>query len=131
MKKIFLSLSFILIALISYAQSTPKVQVLFFKTQLSCCAAKTCNALTEDVKKAVETNFNAKKVVFKEIAIKEEKNKELVKKHNAKHQNVLVVVTKKGKETVINITDLVADFSSNKDYAAFEKKLKEIIKKQL
>lgn len=131
MKKIFLSLSFILIALISYAQSTPKVEVLFFKTQLSCCAAHSCNALVGDVKKAVETNFNVKKVVFTEINLKEEKNKELVKKHNAKHQNVLVVVTKKGKETVINVTDLVAEFSSNKDYAAFEKKLKEIIKKQL
>ena len=130
MKKIFLSLSFLLIALISYAQTAP-VEVLFFKTQLSCCAAKTCNALTEDVKKAVETNFNAKKVVFKEIAIKEEKNKALVKKYNANHQNMFVVVTKKGKETVINVTDLVADFSSNKDYATFEKKLKGIIKKQL
>lgn len=131
MKKIFLSLSFLLIALISYAQSNPIVEVLFFKTNLTCCAAHTCTTLTGDVKKVVETNFSSKKVVYKEINVKEDKNRALVKKFNAKHQNVFVVVTKKGKETVIDVTDLVAEFNSNKDYAAFEKKLKDIIKKQL
>lgn len=131
MKKIFLSLSFLLIALISYAQSNPIVEVLFFKTNLTCCAAHTCTTLTGDVRKVVESNFSAKKVIFKEINIKDQANKELVKKFNAKHQNVFVVVTKKGKETVIDVTDLVAEFNSNKDYAAFENKLKGIIKKQL
>lgn len=130
MKKILLSLSFILIALFSHAQSAP-IEVLFFKTQLSCCAAHSCNTLVEDVKKTIETNFSSKKVVFKEINIKEEKNKELVKKFNAKHQNVFVVVTKKGEETIINITDLVAEYNSDKNYVEFEKKLKTLIKKQL
>ena len=116
--------------IISYSQSAP-VEVLFFKTNLTCCAAHTCTALTGDVKKVVETNFSAKKVVFKEINLKEEKNKDLVKKFNAKHQNVFMVVTKKGKETIINITDLVAEYNSDKNYGEFEKKLKTLIKKQL
>ena len=123
-------MSFILMGIISYSQSAP-VEVLFFKTNLTCCAAHTCTALTGDVKKVVETNFSAKKVVFKEINLKEEKNKDLVKKFNAKHQNVFMVVTKKGKETIINITDLVAEYNSDKNYVEFEKKLKTLIKKQL
>ena len=130
MKKILLSLSFILIALFSYSQSAP-VEVLFFKTNLTCCAAHSCNTLVGDVKKTIETNFSSKKVVFKEINLKEEKNKELVKKFSAKHQNVFVVVTKKGKETILNITDLVAEYNSDKNYSEFEKKLKTLIKKQL
>ena len=99
------------------------VQVLYFKAKLACCQSRACNTLEADVKAVVDNNFNGKNVSFKQIALADEANKALVEKHNAKSQTVVLVVSKKKKETAVDVSDIVRKYAKSNDKAVFEKEL--------
>jgi hypothetical protein len=107
-----------LIGLATFAQKT---EVLYFKADLACCQARACNALEGDVKAVVEKNFNGETVVFKEIKLADPNNKELIEKYNAKSQTVVIVTHKKKKETFVDVTDIVRNYSRFKNKEELEK----------
>jgi hypothetical protein len=95
MKNLLLVLIFSIGAV--FTMNAQKAEFLYFKANLPCCPAKSCNALEGDLKTLIETNYPKGDVVFKTIMIADEANKELVEQYNAKSQTcVLVVKNKKG-----------------------------------
>jgi len=56
----------------------------------------------------------------------------LIKKHNAISQSLVIVVTKKKKETSEDVSSMLIDFAAKHDTATFEKdltgKIREMIK---
>jgi len=129
MKKLVLVLfAFALFAGQSFAQ---KVEVLYFKADLACCAARACGNLEGQVKAIVEENFKNGDVVFTPVRIADPNNAALIEKYEAKSQTVVIVSTKKKKETVTDATTMVRDFSRNRDQAAFEQSFIGAIKAML
>jgi hypothetical protein len=121
MKKIVLFLvAFLLIGFASVAQ---KAEVLYFKAELACCKAKACNALEGEVKAIIEKNFSSEKVTFIEVKLADEENKDLVAKHNAKSQTVVIVTKKRKKETALDVSDIVRNYSRSQNKEEFEKEL--------
>lgn len=124
----------ILIGITAFAQK-PKdgIEVLYFKANLSCCMARSCNALEADVQKVITTNYPKGDVLFTEVKLEEPTNEALVKKYAAKSQTVVVVKTKRGKLSHIDISAITREYLRSQDYAAFEKamcaKIEEIKKK--
>jgi len=116
-KLVFIA-ALMLIGLNSVAQKT---EVLYFKANLPCCPGRACNALETDVKSFIESNFNNETVVFKQVKISDEANAELVTKHNARSQTV-VIVTKEN-NSAIDVSDIVKKYSRNKNKEEFEGKL--------
>ncbi len=108
MKKIILLFGiFLSIGILSQAQ---KAEFLYFKADLACCKAKSCNALEGDIKAMVEKNYPKGNVIFKTIKISDEANKELVAQHNAKSQTCILVVKKKKGDLYYDISDLVRKY---------------------
>jgi uncharacterized lipoprotein YehR (DUF1307 family) len=126
MRKSFLL--FVLAVFISATTVAQKAEVLYFKANLTCCQAKACYTLESDVKAVVEKNFPSSKVVFKEVKIADEANKELVEKYHAKSQTVVMVIKKRKKEKVVDLSAVVRQYarSSNKD--DFEKEFVDRVK---
>jgi len=132
MKKLFLIQLFLIIANVAIFAQT-KVEVLYFKAELTCCKAGACNALESDIQTMVTENYKKGNVVFKEVKIADEANKELVTKYNAKSQTVVLVKYKKSK--VAKTTDIsteVKQYVFDKDKTAFQTvfttKVNELIK---
>jgi hypothetical protein len=119
MKKTLVLISIVLFT--GLAAVAQKAEVLYFKANLACCKAKACDALEKDVKAIVEKNFTKEKVVFTEVRLSDEANKALVEKHNAKSQTVVMVVKKRKSEKVIDLTELVQQYSRSIDKDAVEK----------
>jgi RNA polymerase-interacting CarD/CdnL/TRCF family regulator len=109
--------------LMGFASMAQKAEVLYFKADLACCQAKACNALEGEVKAIVEKNFNGETVVFKEVKLTDEGNKDLVAKHNAKSQTVVIVSNRKKKETVVDVSDIIRAYSRNQNKEELEKQL--------
>jgi hypothetical protein len=130
MKRLFTILAFVLLSVA--ALQAQKVEVLYFKANLACCQAKACNAVEAEVKALVEKNFAADKVTFKEIKLADEANKELVAKHSAKSQTLVVVGKKKKKEVVADISEVVRNYSRTQNKEEFERdlvaKINEVLK---
>lgn len=104
MKKSFLIIVLLIVANITtFAQST-KVEVLYFKANLSCCRAKACNDLEADILGIVKSNYKNGNVVFKQIKIADEANKDLVLKYNAQSQTVILV--KSNKNAIVKTEDI-------------------------
>jgi hypothetical protein len=116
-------LAFVVFTTTCLAQTGKKAEVLYFKANLSCCQAKSCDALEGDVKKVIESKFSGKNVVFKEVKLSDAANAEMVKKFNAKSQTVVIVVNKNGKESISDVSKILKDYNLSKDYAKFEKDL--------
>ncbi len=111
-----------------YAQKNKgSVEVLYFKAQLACCQAKSCNVLENDLKTIIQNNFS-KKVKFKEIKLNEPKNDNLIKKYSARSQTVIVISTKKGNEKSLDLTNIINEYKKNSDLENFEKQIIEKIK---
>ena len=122
MKKLLVISVTILMTLTVLAASPKKgVEVLYFKAQLSCCQARACNTLENDIKTLIAANFDASKVTFTEILLTDEKNKALIEQYKAKSQTVVVVNAKKKK--TMDVSDLVRTYLRNGDKATFEKEL--------
>ena len=127
MKKLLLISVTILMTLTVLAASPKKgVEVLYFKAQLSCCQARACNTLENDIKTLIAANFDASKVTFTEVLLADTKNKALIEQYKAKSQTVVVVNAKKKK--TIDVSDLVRTYLRNGDKATFEKELIQKIK---
>ena len=127
MKKLLLISVTILMTLTVLAASPKKgVEVLYFKAQLSCCQARACNTLENDIKTLIAANFDTSKVTFTEVLLADAKNKALVEQYKAKSQTVVVVNAKKKK--TMDISDLVRTYLRNGDKATFEKELIQKIK---
>lgn len=130
--KLLSLIAIILLQMSVFAQEKAEsVEVLYFKAQLACCRAKACDALEKDVQKAVETNFKAQGVTFKEIKIEDPNNADLIKKYNARSQTVVIVSNNRSDDNALDVSQLVARFSRNRDYAAFETQISEKINQML
>ncbi len=131
MKKIILSAFFALITIGVFAQKS-SVEVLYFKAQLACCKAAACNNLENEVKTIIEKNFPNGNVTFKQVALANEANKDLVAQYNAKSQTVVAIKTVKKKETSTDISDIVRNYARTNDKEKFETdlvaKINEILK---
>lgn len=129
--KLIITAIAIVLSLTTFAQKK-SVQVLYFKANLGCCMAKSCNALEADVQKVITANFPKGNVTFTEVKLVEPVNADLVKKYQAKSQTVVLVKGKAGKETSLDVSNITREYIRNQDYAAFEKaltaKIKEFIK---
>ena len=127
MKKLLVISVTILMTLTVLAASPKKgVEVLYFKAQLSCCQARACNTLENDIKTLIAANFDASKVTFTEVLLADAKNKALIEEYKAKSQTVVVVNAKKKK--TMDVSDLVRTYLRNGDKATFEKELIQKIK---
>jgi hypothetical protein len=133
MKKAILLLTvFMLSGIMLHAQSGKNtVEVLYFKANLSCCKAKSCNALEADLIMIVEKSFPNGNVVFKEVKLVDEANKALVEKYKAESQTVIIVKKKKKKESFVNASDVVKKYLQTQDKAGLEKDLKAQIETML
>ena len=131
MKKSILIIMVALLAIsagATFAQSNKKsTEVLYFKANLCKCKAGACNALQADVDSVIIKYFQNENIEFKVIKLADEANKDLVAKYNAKSQTVVIVTTKRKKENVIDVSDIVSNYSRSKDKVKFENEMKDKI----
>jgi len=101
-----------------------KIEVLYFKANLACCKAKSCNALENDIKTIIVKNYpDSNSVIFKEIKLVDEANKALIEKYKAESQTVIIIKKKKKKETSIDVTDIVKIYIKDQNKESLEKQL--------
>ena len=113
------------------ALTAQKAEVLYFKANLACCHARSCAALQRDVQNILEAHFDAKDLVFREVRLADEANRQLVEKHKARSQTVVLVVKKRRSETVVDLSDLIRQYQRSRNRAEFEKELVARIKAAL
>lgn len=132
MKKtlILVAMSFMFIGL-SYGQKKNSTEVLYFKAQLSCCKARACNMLQTDIDSVVAKYFSDKNIDFKVVMLNDDANKELVEKHTAKSQTVIMVQTKRKKEYITDLTPIVDAYKRSRDKEKFETDMKTTIQSSL
>jgi len=129
MKKLSVLLFVVLFfTLQGYAQ---KVEVLYFKANLACCAAKACANLEGQIKSVVEKNFKTSVVAFKTIMLNDTAQSELINRYNAKSQTVVLVQKKKKNPQTKDVSEMVKNFNRTKDEAVFEKDIVAAIKELL
>lgn len=116
----------IFVALMAFAATShgQKAEMLYFKANLPCCKAKSCNLLENNLKSIVENNFSNDDVTFRRVTIANAKNKELVNKYNAKSQSVIIVVNKMiGKDKSFNLSDMVTRYQRSRNKKEVEKEI--------
>ncbi|MBK8807540.1 MAG: hypothetical protein IPO21_13220 [Bacteroidales bacterium] len=91
---LLIAMSFMFIGL-SYGQKKNSTEVLYFKTPLPCCKARSCNMLQSDIDSIVVKYFSDEKIQFKVVMINDEANKALVEKYKAQSQSVVMVQIKR------------------------------------
>ena len=121
MKKTFAILFMTL--LLGLSASAQKAEVIYFKADLPCCHARACDGIESDIKAAIESNFKNGEVTFSTVKLSDEANNALVKKHNARSQTVVIVAKNRRNETVVDVSDLVRNYSRNRDKAMLENEL--------
>lgn len=132
-KTIFLLTIAIFSGMMLFAQAKKStVEVLYFKANLACCKAKTCNALQADIQSLITKNYPNGNVVMKEVKLADEANKDLIAKYNAKSQTVIILKKSKKKEKYFDASDMVQKYVQSQDKTTFEKefiaKINEIMK---
>ncbi|HRS19978.1 MAG TPA: hypothetical protein P5243_10770 [Bacteroidales bacterium] len=134
MKRILIISAVLFVTIAAFAQK-PKdgIEVLYFKANLACCMARACNALEADVQKVITTNYPNGEVTFIEVKLADPANEALVAKYETKSQTVVIVKTKRGKQTHADVSAITREYLRTQDYSAFEKalvaKIEEIKKK--
>lgn len=108
--------------LFSIAISAQNAEFYYFKANLSCCQARACNSLEDELKTIIETNFPKGNVEFITIKIEDEKNKELVEKYNGKSQTCILIVKNKKSNFTYDMTPFVKKYQYAKEN---ERKLRE------
>lgn len=108
MKKLLIIMSVILTMFV-YANAQ-KAEFLYFKADLACCQAKSCNTLETDVKALIEKNYPNGEVIFKTVKISDPANKELVDRYHAKSQTCVLIVKKKKSDIYYDMSDLVKKY---------------------
>ena len=122
MKKVIILLVMSIATIGLFAQKN-EVEVLYFKAQLSCCKAASCNKMENEIKDIIKKNFEGKAVSFRQVPLSDEANKALIEKYNAKSQTVILVSKKKKKETFTDLSDIIQKYSKTKDKVTFEKEI--------
>lgn len=110
-----------------FAQSGKSVEVLYFKANLSCCKAKSCNALEADLQTIIQKNFPDGNIIFREVKLAEDSNKVLVEKYKAQSQTVVLVKIKKKNEMSTDISDIIKKFVKDQNKEELEIALVESI----
>lgn len=109
-----------------------KVEVLYFKANLACCKARTCNAIEADIKSIVESKYNDGKVVFKQVKLADSLNAPLVSKYKAQSQTVIIRKTKSKKDVYFDASDMVKQYYIDLKKDVFEQqflaKINEMLK---
>jgi hypothetical protein len=123
-------LTTVLVSLMAVAAMAQTAEVLYFKANLACCQAKACASLEKDIQTIITKNF-ASKVTFTEVKLDDAANKATVEKHKAKSQTVVMVVKKKKKENVVDLSDIVRKYQRSGNKEEFEKELVARIKEGL
>ncbi len=121
---------FLLIALSfsAFAQSKKTdIEVLYFKAQLACCQARSCNKIEGDVKDMIDKMYPNANVKYKVVQMESEANKALVQKYKARAMSLVIVNNSKKKETFVDASDIVRQYYRSGDKAKLEKDLKEKI----
>lgn len=121
MKKIVL-LFFLFLALAEFSHAQ-KAEILYFKAELPCCRARACDALEADIKSIVEKNFSKESIVFKQIKLADEANKDLIDKYKAKSQTVMAIINQKKNQGSIDLSDIVRNYTRTGNKSEFEKEL--------
>lgn len=106
-------------------------EVLYFKANLTCCAARSCNAAEAIVKSVVENNFPDGKVVFKEVRLADPENKDLVERFNAKSQTLIIISNNKKKENITDASDLLRKYNTTRNKEVLEQELVAKIKETM
>jgi hypothetical protein len=136
MKKTLLFIAIIMLSgiMLSAQSSKEKIEVLYFKANLACCKARACNALETDIQTILQRNFADSSVVLKEIKLSDSANKALIEKYKAQSQTVIILKSKKKKETSADVSDIVKTYVQNQNKEALEKallaKINEVKKKK-
>lgn len=134
MKRIslFMMVALIAISTAVFSQSKNKsVEVLYFKAKQCACKSMTCNALEDQIKALIEKDFSGEIIEFKRVWLNEKENEALIAKYNAESQTVVMVTTKKNKETVTDLTEVVHKFSLDRNQEEFENGMKSMIAENL
>lgn len=133
MKKSILFLAVILLAFsgTTFGKSKEVVEVLYFKAKQCACKTRTCNAVEDQVKSVILKDFPDENIEFKRVWLNEKENEALIQKYSAKPQTVIMVRTKKDKEIVTDLTEIVHQFSLKKNQEEFEKQMKTTIAENL
>jgi adenylate kinase family enzyme len=127
MKKLSIIILSLVVSIGAMAQtSSKKIEVLYFKANLSCCQARACQNLENITKEIITNNFPANEVVFKTVALTDEVNKKLVDTYNAKSQTLIILNNKKKK--FVNLSASLAKYARDNDKASYEKDLLSNIK---
>lgn len=123
MKKIFFFATILLLT--NFVLKAQTTKVLYFKADLACCMARSCDALQNEISEIITNNFD-NSVSFEAIKISEETKANIVSKYSAKSQTVIIEkYDKKGKFVeFIDISAEVKTFAYNKDKVAFTEILK-------
>ncbi|MBP7103161.1 MAG: hypothetical protein KBA86_07925 [Bacteroidales bacterium] len=122
MRKLSIMMVLLLIAFGAIAQNgSKKIEVLYFKANLSCCQARACQNLEMATKDIIAKNFSTDQVVFKTIALADEANKKLVEMYKTKSQSLIVVLPKKKK--YVDLSGILAKYARKNDREAYEKEL--------
>jgi len=109
--------------LVGLSVSAQKAEVMYFKADLACCRARACDMLESDVKAVIESHFTNGDIKFSSVKLSDEANKSLVEKYNARSQSVVIVANGKKSETVVDVSDIVRNYSRSRDKVTLEKEL--------
>jgi len=134
MKKniLMLFLALLTVTATTFAQQKKTgAEVLYFKANLACCKGRACNALEAKVKEIIEKNWTDGSVKFRQVKLTDTTNNELIKRHNAQSQTLVIVVTRKKKETSTDVSAILRLYASNNDAVQFENELTEKIREAI
>lgn len=100
-----------------------KIEVLYFKANLACCKARSCNALESDIKKIISESYPDSSVVLTEVKLVDTINNALIAKYNAQSQTVVIVKKRKKKEFSIDVSDIVKAYVQNQNKETLKQEL--------
>jgi len=92
-----------------------KIEVLYFKANLACCKARSCNAMESDIQTIISESYPDSSVVLTEVKLADTTNNSLIEKYMAQSQTVVIVKKKKNKEFSIDVSDIVKAYVQNQN----------------
>ena len=108
---------------VAFSQTKCSVEVLYFKAKLCGCKARVCDALEANVRSLIQEEYPDMNIEFKTVSLADAANKDLIAKHNARSQTVVMIQTKKKNETVVDLTAIVQTYSRDRNKEKFKNDL--------
>ena len=100
-----------------------RIEVLYFKANLACCKARSCNALEGDIQKIIAESYPDSSVVLTEVKLADSTNISLIEKYKAQSQTVVIVKKTKKNEFSTDVTEIVKGYVINQDKESLNKEL--------